>query len=135
YVLVLFSLLVLSNSPRAKEAGNDRLQLRRAISIQAEGKKLLEKHAIAPSAARLCWMRPQQKLLKPAETLRICHENAEELFDATRYDLRFISVEIIHAHGRYLLIFVSETIELRIDEQISEQNMRTTVFQRFRGEP
>ena len=31
------------------------LQLRRAISIQAEGKKLLEKHAIAPSAARLCW--------------------------------------------------------------------------------
>src|SRR5688572_30757602 len=34
------------------------LQLRRAISIQAEGKKLLEKHAIAQSAARLCWMSP-----------------------------------------------------------------------------
>jgi hypothetical protein len=34
---------------------NAGLQLRRAISIQAEGKKLLEKHAIAPSAARLCW--------------------------------------------------------------------------------
>jgi hypothetical protein len=33
---------------------NDCLQLRRAISIQAERKKLLEKHAIAPSAARLC---------------------------------------------------------------------------------
>jgi hypothetical protein len=33
---------------------NDGLQLRRAISIQAEGKTLLEKHAIAPSAARLC---------------------------------------------------------------------------------
>src|SRR5258705_7002353 len=31
------------------------LQLRRAISIQAEGKKLLEKDAIAPSAARLCY--------------------------------------------------------------------------------
>src|SRR5687767_5059293 len=31
------------------------LQLRRAISIQAEGIRLLEKHAIAPSAARLCW--------------------------------------------------------------------------------
>ena len=29
-------------------------QLRRAISIRAEGKRLLEKHAIAPSAARLC---------------------------------------------------------------------------------
>jgi hypothetical protein len=26
-----------------------------AISIQAEGKKLLEKDAIAPSAARLCY--------------------------------------------------------------------------------
>jgi hypothetical protein len=35
---------------------NDGLQLRRAISIQAEGKKLLEKNAIAPSAAKLCWM-------------------------------------------------------------------------------
>ena len=30
------------------------LQLRRAISIQAEGTRLLEKYAIAPSAARLC---------------------------------------------------------------------------------
>jgi hypothetical protein len=36
-------------------APNAGLQLRRAISIQAEGKRLLEKHAIAPSAARLCW--------------------------------------------------------------------------------
>jgi hypothetical protein len=33
---------------------NDGLQLRRAISIQVGGKRLLEKHAIAPSAARLC---------------------------------------------------------------------------------
>ena len=37
------------------EPPNAGLQLRRAISIRAEGKKLLEKHAIAPSAARLCW--------------------------------------------------------------------------------
>jgi len=37
------------------EAANDGLQLRRAISIQAEGTGLFEKHAIAPSAARLCW--------------------------------------------------------------------------------
>jgi len=37
---------------------NASLQLRRAISIQAEGKKLLEKHAVAPSAARLCYARP-----------------------------------------------------------------------------
>ena len=34
---------------------NDGLQLRRAISIRADGAMLLEKHAIAPSAARLCW--------------------------------------------------------------------------------
>jgi len=32
------------------------LQLRRAISIQAEGKRLLENHAIALSAARLCYV-------------------------------------------------------------------------------
>ena len=35
---------------------NDGLQLRRAIIVQAEGKRLLEKDAIAPSAARLCWI-------------------------------------------------------------------------------
>jgi hypothetical protein len=33
---------------------NAGLQLRRASSIQAEGIRLLKKHAIAPSAARLC---------------------------------------------------------------------------------
>jgi hypothetical protein len=38
----------------SKKPSNGGLQLRRAISIRAEGKKLLEKHAIAPSAARLC---------------------------------------------------------------------------------
>jgi hypothetical protein len=38
-----------------KKKSNDGLQLRRAISIQAEETKLLEKHAIAPAAARLCW--------------------------------------------------------------------------------
>jgi hypothetical protein len=42
-----------SNSGTRDNAG---LQLRRAITIQAEGKKLLEKHAIAPSAARLCYI-------------------------------------------------------------------------------
>jgi hypothetical protein len=31
------------------------------ISIQAEGKRLLEKHAIAPSAARPCWAAPMNK--------------------------------------------------------------------------
>jgi hypothetical protein len=40
--------------PWNREASNAGLQLRRAIGIQAEGKRLLEKHAIAPSAARLC---------------------------------------------------------------------------------
>jgi hypothetical protein len=33
---------------------NAGLQLRRAITIQAEGQRLLAKDAIAPSAARLC---------------------------------------------------------------------------------
>ena len=37
------------------ERPNAGLQRRRASGIQAEGKKLLEKQAIAPSAARLCW--------------------------------------------------------------------------------
>jgi hypothetical protein len=39
----------------------DALQLRRAISIQAEGTRLLEKHVIAPSAARLCFMKGRQE--------------------------------------------------------------------------
>ena len=41
---------------RYTQPSNDGLQLRRAISIRAEGKRLLEKHAIAPSAARLCYV-------------------------------------------------------------------------------
>jgi len=40
---------------RNEKPPNDGLQLRRAISIQANGKRLLKKHAVAPSAARLCW--------------------------------------------------------------------------------
>jgi hypothetical protein len=42
-----------------EKTSNAGLQLRRAVSIQAEGRKLLEKHAIAPSAARLCSTSPQ----------------------------------------------------------------------------
>ncbi|SRR6266508_4247348 len=42
---------------------NAGLQLRRAITVQAEGKKLLENHAIAPSAARHCWIAPGKKSL------------------------------------------------------------------------
>jgi len=41
-----------------EKQSNGGLQLRRAISIQAEGARPLEKDAIAPSAARLCWMSP-----------------------------------------------------------------------------
>jgi hypothetical protein len=40
-------------SQKAKR-DNAALQLRRAISIQAGGKRLLEKHAIASSAASAC---------------------------------------------------------------------------------
>jgi hypothetical protein len=45
------------SKPNAKRP-NAGLQLRRAISTQAEGTKLLEKHAVAPSAARLCYIAP-----------------------------------------------------------------------------
>ena len=43
-------------SPRTEVeiSSDDDNKLRRAISIQAEEIKLLEKHASAPSAARLC---------------------------------------------------------------------------------
>jgi hypothetical protein len=47
--------IVLNSIAKQPNAG---LQLRRAITIQADGKRLLEKNAIAPSAARLCWMAP-----------------------------------------------------------------------------
>jgi hypothetical protein len=45
----------ITSSMVSQKRHNGGLQLRRTISIQAEGKKLLEKHAIAPSAARLCY--------------------------------------------------------------------------------
>jgi len=39
---------------------------RRAISIQAEGTRLLKKHAIAPSAARLGWARRSTETFRRA---------------------------------------------------------------------
>jgi hypothetical protein len=48
---------------------NAGLQLRRAICIQAEGTRLLEKHAIAPSAARLCSAAP---LGSPLNLPKLC---------------------------------------------------------------
>jgi hypothetical protein len=47
------------------EMPNAALQLRRAISIQPEANRLLEKHAIAPSAARLCYARRWWKSSAP----------------------------------------------------------------------
>jgi hypothetical protein len=68
---------------------NAGLQLRRAISIQAEGMRFLENLAIAPSAARLCWAAAvivvynfshdlsnlKAYLRAPAFTNRICSED------------------------------------------------------------
>jgi len=48
-------------SSMQRKPHNDCLQLRRTISIQDKGKKLLERHAIAPSAARLCWAAARRK--------------------------------------------------------------------------
>jgi hypothetical protein len=48
-MFVVFSVRRFNEQPKAG------LQLRRAISIQAEREKLLEEHAIASSAAWLCW--------------------------------------------------------------------------------
>ena len=56
--LILFMTFHLRLAPNAS------LQLRRAISVQAAWNKLLEKRAIAPSAARLCWMVRLEKLLE-----------------------------------------------------------------------
>jgi len=47
-------LLVMILNLNVRLAHNAGYQLRRAIGIRAEGKRLLEKHVIAPSAARLC---------------------------------------------------------------------------------
>jgi hypothetical protein len=48
----MFDSLLIQN--RNGQRPNGGLQLRRAISIQIAKERLLEKHAIAPSAARLC---------------------------------------------------------------------------------
>jgi hypothetical protein len=37
-------------------------------AFQAEGKKLLEKHAIAPSAASLCWAPPQKTSMQTSSS-------------------------------------------------------------------
>ena len=57
---------------------NDGLQLLRAISIQADGKKLLEKHAIAPSAARLCYARRSRLGCDPFDYHHHYHKEPEQ---------------------------------------------------------
>jgi len=60
----------LTNTEYAKQP-NAGLQLRRAISTQAEGIGLLEKHAIAPSAASDCSVAPLPKnTAQKCETLQ-----------------------------------------------------------------
>src|SRR6266542_5310812 len=56
---------VVINYSHNRIAPNAGLQLRRAISIQGEGKRLLEKHAVAPSAARLRWLARPKHLGRP----------------------------------------------------------------------
>jgi hypothetical protein len=67
---------------------NDGLQLRRAISTQAEGKRLLEKHDIAPSAARLCFMKGRQEkktiLLAGRSFLTASHNVTRKPFNSRR---------------------------------------------------
>lgn len=69
-------------------AYNDGLQLRRAISIQAGGKRLLEKHAIAPSAARLCFMKgcqeKKQSYLLADLSLAPAHNRTRKPFNSRR---------------------------------------------------
>jgi hypothetical protein len=63
---------------------NAGLQLRRAISIQADGKRLLEKHAIAPSAARLCYAAPYRQRVSSKAIAREKNElkmNHTDLFN------------------------------------------------------
>ena len=56
----------LESSPLGNEVPHNAwLQLRRAISIQPEGKRLLEKDAIAPSAARLGSARRRGHSVRP----------------------------------------------------------------------
>jgi hypothetical protein len=64
-VMISFALFMIVHT--AVRLPNDGLQVRRAIGIPAEGIRLLEKNAIAPSTPRLCWMSPG-KSSPPADT-------------------------------------------------------------------
>jgi hypothetical protein len=74
---VLISALIMF-APSLPQASNAGLQLRRAISIRPDGKRLLEKDATAPSTARLrlhCELRSdlkefQRKNFEPGFALR-----------------------------------------------------------------
>jgi hypothetical protein len=69
-------------------AHNAGRQLRRAISIQAEGTRLLEKHAVAPSAARLCWTHPQRaRCAKRGFTVRAASDQTNILVIASNQEL------------------------------------------------
>jgi hypothetical protein len=85
---------------------NDGLQLRRAISIQAEGTKLLEKDAIAPSAARLCWMVrliTAMLLLKQSDMSQGSRRNLMEFVAVHAYHHRPQSSVVRREHSYYSL--------------------------------
>jgi len=81
--------------PTLQEASNVGLQLRRAISIQAEGKKLLEKDAIAPSAARLCYA-----AMSPGTRTVLCR-HAEDHFSGQTYPVRLSWIDGSLAFTRF----------------------------------
>jgi hypothetical protein len=65
--------VVYSEWPKSLDAERLPSAARRTISIQAEGIKLLEKHAIAPSAARLCCAYDGNKR-RIQDSVVYCHE-------------------------------------------------------------
>ena len=84
---------------------NDGLQLRRAISIQAEGTRLLEKNAIAPSAARLCYPAVCEKTqLLPGSIFDLVrHRSRKDLIDLVHVSDDFRTGQIIIDPKPFLL--------------------------------
>jgi hypothetical protein len=73
-------------------------QLRHSVSIQSEGTRLLEKHAIAPSAARLCCVAAWKELL----TFRnIIHTNLNSTIDTSCSFVLLFLQQVRGTDGKY----------------------------------
>jgi hypothetical protein len=75
--------------------------------------------------------RRENELLKHSKSRCIIIENLEKLLDAFSQQLRLLTIQIINTYRRPFFILILETIEVRINQKVGEQNIGSIMTRRF----